>query len=30
VIHWGQDRLGFLERLIAADLAPPIATGRTW
>lgn len=30
VIHWGQDRLGFLERLIAADRAPPIATGRAW
>jgi 2-hydroxychromene-2-carboxylate isomerase len=30
VIHWGQDRLGFLERLIAQDTAPPIARGRAW
>lgn len=25
IIHWGQDRLGFLERMIASDLAPPSA-----
>lgn len=30
VIHWGQDRLSFLERLIAQDTAPAIATGRAW
>jgi 2-hydroxychromene-2-carboxylate isomerase len=30
VIHWGQDRLGFLERMIASDLAPAVARGRCW
>lgn len=30
VIHWGQDRLDFLERMIAIDTAPAIARGRAW
>lgn len=30
VIHWGQDRLDFLERMIAQDTALPIARGRHW
>ncbi|WP_291297374.1 2-hydroxychromene-2-carboxylate isomerase [Elioraea sp.] len=30
VIHWGQDRLDFLERLVAQDTAPAIARGRHW
>lgn len=30
VIHWGQDRLDFLDRLIAQDMAPPVARGRRW
>lgn len=30
MIHWGQDRLEFLERLIAQDTAPAIARRQHW